>query len=164
MRELLKEKWKLGRRRAISQPTRASAGFFAHHTGHPQDAARCYFLNGCGRGHRIFLPGLQGCGPRISRKMPIASLTTTEVAEICAMGFDVGEGHITAASYFFRVSRERQMLLSSLVTRSVSAMMKSTNMCVGGFLFSVISFREGVGTSEHTRYGGSALDGAGSQL
>jgi ABC-type branched-subunit amino acid transport system substrate-binding protein len=31
--------------------------------------------------------------------MPIASLTTTE-AEIRAMGFDVGEGHITAAAYF----------------------------------------------------------------
>jgi ABC-type branched-subunit amino acid transport system substrate-binding protein len=33
------------------------------------------------------------------KQMPIASLTTTE-AEIAAMGFDVGEGHITAASYF----------------------------------------------------------------
>lgn len=31
--------------------------------------------------------------------MPIASLTTTE-AEISAMGYDVGEGHITAAPYF----------------------------------------------------------------
>lgn len=31
--------------------------------------------------------------------MPIASLTTTE-AEIKAMGYDVGEGHITAAPYF----------------------------------------------------------------
>lgn len=33
------------------------------------------------------------------KQVPIASLTTTE-AEIAAMGFDVGEGHITAASYF----------------------------------------------------------------
>ena len=33
------------------------------------------------------------------KTLPIASLTTTE-AEIRAMGFDVGEGHITAASYF----------------------------------------------------------------
>jgi ABC-type branched-subunit amino acid transport system substrate-binding protein len=33
------------------------------------------------------------------RTMPIASLTTTE-AEVFDMGFDVGEGHITAASYF----------------------------------------------------------------
>ncbi|MBX5454907.1 MAG: transporter substrate-binding domain-containing protein [Acidobacteriia bacterium] len=37
-----------------------------------------------------------GFNPKV---MPIASLTTTE-AEIRAMGFDVGEGHITAASYF----------------------------------------------------------------
>lgn len=34
-----------------------------------------------------------------ARIMPIASLTTTE-AEIRAMGYDVGEGHLTAASYF----------------------------------------------------------------
>ena len=33
------------------------------------------------------------------KEMPIASLTTSE-AEINAMGFDVAEGHITAASYF----------------------------------------------------------------
>jgi ABC-type branched-subunit amino acid transport system substrate-binding protein len=33
------------------------------------------------------------------KQIPIASLTTTE-AEIAAMGFDVGSGHITAASYF----------------------------------------------------------------
>lgn len=37
-----------------------------------------------------------GLNPKV---IPIASLTTTE-AEIRAMGFDVGEGHYTAASYF----------------------------------------------------------------
>ncbi|MGH8432156.1 MAG: transporter substrate-binding domain-containing protein, partial [Solimonas sp.] len=37
------------------------------------------------------------------RQIPIASLTTTE-AEIGAMGFDVGEGHITAAPYFQEVA------------------------------------------------------------
>jgi ABC-type branched-subunit amino acid transport system substrate-binding protein len=36
------------------------------------------------------------------KQMPIASLTTTE-AEIAAMGFDVGAGHITAAPYFQRI-------------------------------------------------------------
>jgi branched-chain amino acid transport system substrate-binding protein len=41
-----------------------------------------------------------GFDPKV---MPIASLTTTE-AEIRAMGFDVGEGHITAAPYFQSVA------------------------------------------------------------
>ncbi len=40
-----------------------------------------------------------------SRKMPIASLTTTE-AEIRAMGYDVGEGHITSAPYFQNIGGE----------------------------------------------------------
>ena len=37
-----------------------------------------------------------GLDPKV---MPIASLTTTE-AEVRAMGFDVADGHITAAPYF----------------------------------------------------------------
>src|SRR3546814_850000 len=45
--------------------------------------------------------------------MPLASLTTTE-AEVRAMGFDVGEGHITAAPYFECVENERN---SSFVAR-----------------------------------------------
>lgn len=40
------------------------------------------------------------------KSLPIASLTTTE-AEIRAMGYDVGEGHYTAASYFQCVETER---------------------------------------------------------
>lgn len=39
------------------------------------------------------------------KSVPIASLTTTE-AEIRAMGFDVGEGHYTAASYFQGIETE----------------------------------------------------------
>lgn len=39
------------------------------------------------------------------KAMPIASLTTTE-AEIKAMGYDVGEGHITAAPYFEGIGGE----------------------------------------------------------
>lgn len=39
------------------------------------------------------------------KSVPIASLTTTE-AEIRAMGYDVGEGHYTAASYFQGVETE----------------------------------------------------------
>jgi branched-chain amino acid transport system substrate-binding protein len=40
-----------------------------------------------------------------SKKIPIASLTTTE-AEIRAMGYDVGEGHITSAPYFQNIDGE----------------------------------------------------------
>ena len=43
-----------------------------------------------------------GFNPKI---MPIASLTTTE-AEIRAMGYDVGEGHVTAAPYFQGIEGE----------------------------------------------------------
>ncbi len=41
-----------------------------------------------------------------ARVMPIASLTTSE-AEIAAMGFDVGAGHITAAPYFEGIGGDR---------------------------------------------------------
>lgn len=60
-------------------------------------------------------------------KMPIASLTTTE-AEISAMGYDVGEGHITAASYFQNISGS---LNSNFVKRYKKRFGddESTNMC-----------------------------------
>ena len=62
------------------------------------------------------------------RSTPIASLTTTE-AEIRAMGFDVGEGHITAAPYFESVTGEAN---SSFVARFKKRFGSecSTNMCV----------------------------------
>lgn len=61
------------------------------------------------------------------KKTPIASLTTTE-AEISAMGHDVGEGHITAASYFQNISGP---LNNDFVRRYKTRFgdHESTNMC-----------------------------------
>ena len=77
-----------------------------------------------------------------SRKMPIASLTTTE-AEICAMGFDVGEGHITAASYFQGVAGEAN---ASFVARYKKRFGDdaSTNMCVESSYFQLYLFAKGL--------------------
>jgi ABC-type branched-subunit amino acid transport system substrate-binding protein len=76
-----------------------------------------------------------GLDPKI---VPIASLTTTE-AEICAMGFDVGEGHITAAPYFECVGGERN---SSFVARYKKRYGddEPTNMCVEAAYFQVHIF------------------------
>jgi len=70
--------------------------------------------------------------------MPIASLTTTE-AEIRAMGFDVGEGHITAASYFQGIGSERN---SSFVKRYKKRYGddQDTNMCLEAAYFQVHIF------------------------
>lgn len=69
---------------------------------------------------------------------PIASLTTTE-AEIRAMGFDVGEGHITAAPYFESIDNARN---SSFVARYKRRYGEdsSTNMCVEAAYFQVHVF------------------------
>lgn len=69
---------------------------------------------------------------------PIASLTTTE-AEIRAMGFDVGKGHITAAPYFESIDNERN---SSFVARYKRRYGEdsSTNMCVEAAYFQVHVF------------------------
>ncbi|MGE0761377.1 MAG: transporter substrate-binding domain-containing protein [Pirellulaceae bacterium] len=76
-----------------------------------------------------------GFDPRL---MPIASLTTTE-AEVRAMGFDVGEGHITAAPYFECVENERN---SSFVARYKRRYGNDepTNMCVEAAYFQVHVF------------------------
>jgi len=76
-----------------------------------------------------------GFDPKV---MPIASLTTTE-AEVCAMGFDVGEGHITAAPYFQCIGGERN---SSFVKRYKKRYGESepTNMCVEAAYFQVHVF------------------------
>lgn len=73
--------------------------------------------------------------PRI---MPIASLTTSE-AEIRAMGFDVGLGHITAAPYFQGVSGDAN---SGFVSRYKKRYGddESTNMCVEAAYFQVHMF------------------------
>jgi branched-chain amino acid transport system substrate-binding protein len=71
-------------------------------------------------------------------EMPIASLTTTE-AEVRAMGFDVGEGHITAASYFQGVNSASN---ASFVSRFKKRWGESepTNMCVEAAYFQVFLF------------------------
>lgn len=72
------------------------------------------------------------------KRMPIASLTTTE-AEIAAMGADVGDGHMTAASYF-------QGIEGSANSNFVSRFKKrfgdeaSTNMCAEASYFQVHLF------------------------
>ncbi len=72
------------------------------------------------------------------RTMPIASLTTTE-AEIKAMGFDVGLGHITAAPYFQGLPGARN---DSFVSRCKQRFGddEPTNMCVEAAYFQVHMF------------------------
>ncbi len=70
--------------------------------------------------------------------MPIASLTTTE-AEIEAMGADLGESHITAASYFEGVSNPAN---TDFVTRYKKRFGAdaSTNVCAETAYFQVYLF------------------------
>jgi ABC-type branched-subunit amino acid transport system substrate-binding protein len=76
-----------------------------------------------------------GFDPKVT---PIASLTTTE-AEIRVMGYDVGEGHVTAAPYFECVRGERN---SSFVARYKRRYGEDepTNMCVEAAYFQVHMF------------------------
>lgn len=72
------------------------------------------------------------------KSVPIASLTTTE-AEIRAMGFDVGEGHYTAASYFQGVETEKN---GNFVDRYHQRYGddEPTNMCLEASYFQVKLF------------------------
>ena len=72
------------------------------------------------------------------KMMPIASLTTTE-AEIAAMGYDVGEGHITAASYFQGIEGQAN---DSFVGRYKKRFGNdvSTNMCAEASYFQMYLF------------------------
>ena len=70
--------------------------------------------------------------------MPIASLTTTE-AEIRAMGFDVGAGHITAAPYFQGVDGDRNSSFVELYKQRYGES-EGTNMCVEAAYFQVHIF------------------------
>lgn len=72
------------------------------------------------------------------QRMPIASLTTTE-AEISAMGFDVGEGHITAASYFQGVEGHANRSFVRDFKRRFGSDV-STNMCAEASYFQVHLF------------------------
>jgi ABC-type branched-subunit amino acid transport system substrate-binding protein len=70
--------------------------------------------------------------------MPIASLTTTE-AEIRAMGAGVGEGHITAASYFESLPGATNSAFVRRYKRRFGND-QSTNMCVEAAYFQVHLF------------------------
>lgn len=72
------------------------------------------------------------------RTMPIASLTTTE-AEVAAMGFDVGDGHITAAPYFQGIAGEVNAQFISRYKKRFGND-ASTNMCVESSYFQMHLF------------------------
>ena len=76
-----------------------------------------------------------GLDPKV---MPIASLTTTE-AEIQAMGFDVGAGHITAAPYFQGIGGECERCFVTQYKKRYGDD-ESTNMCVEAAYFQVHVF------------------------
>lgn len=74
------------------------------------------------------------------RNMPIASLTTTE-AEIAAMGFDVGEGHLTAAPYFQGVEGPSNEAFVRRYKKRYGED-EHTNMCVEAAYFQVHLFKK----------------------
>lgn len=76
-----------------------------------------------------------GLDPKV---MPIASLTTTE-AEIRAMGWDVGCGHITAAPYFQVVSNKANDAFVARYKKRFGDD-EPTNMCVEAAYFQVHLF------------------------
>jgi branched-chain amino acid transport system substrate-binding protein len=73
-----------------------------------------------------------------ARQMPIASLTTTE-SEIRAMGFDVGEGHLTSAPYFQCLANEDNDEFVGRYKRRYGED-EPTNMCVEAAYFQVHLF------------------------
>lgn len=79
------------------------------------------------------------------KAMPIASLTTTE-AEIRAMGFDVGAGHITAAPYFQGVGGLRGACFVDQYKKCYGDD-ESTNMCVEAAYFQVHVFAKALGAT-----------------
>jgi len=76
-----------------------------------------------------------GLNPAVT---PIASLTTTE-SEVRAMGFDVGAGQITAASYFQSVPNERNTAFVARYQRRHGDD-EPTNMCAEAAYFQVHIF------------------------
>lgn len=76
-----------------------------------------------------------GFNPKV---MPIASLTTTE-AEINDMGFDVGEGHITAAPYFDGLESDASSTFSARYKKRYGSE-ETTNMCLEAAYFQVHMF------------------------
>lgn len=72
------------------------------------------------------------------KSVPIASLTTSE-AEIRAMGYDVGEGHITAAPYFQSIEGEQNHAFVQIYRDRYGAD-EITNMCMESAYFQVHVF------------------------
>jgi ABC-type branched-subunit amino acid transport system substrate-binding protein len=72
------------------------------------------------------------------KTMPIASLTTTE-AEIRAMGFDVADGHLTAAAYFQSLEGDANSRFVGNYKRRFGAD-EPTNMCVEAAYFQMHIF------------------------
>ena len=87
-----------------------------------------------------------GFDPKV---MPIASLTTTE-AEVLNMGVDVGEGHISAASYFEGLTNDCSTTFSSRY-RSLFGVDEPTNCCVETAYFQVKMFAEALETTNTLR-------------
>lgn len=74
---------------------------------------------------------------------PIASLTTSE-AEIAAMGYDVGEGHITAAPYFDGIENKESSAFASRY-KNRYGVDQATNMCLEAAYFQVRMFAQALG-------------------
>ena len=74
------------------------------------------------------------------RQMPIASLTTSE-AEVTAMGYEVGDGHITAAPYFETVDTPANRQFVSNYKAMFGAS-KCTNACAEAAYFQVRLFAD----------------------
>ena len=72
------------------------------------------------------------------KNMPIASLTTTE-AEIRDMGFDVGDGHITAAPYFDGLENQASLTFAARYKKRYGDD-EPTNMCLEAAYFQVHMF------------------------
>lgn len=76
-----------------------------------------------------------GLNPKVT---PIASLTTSE-AEVRAMGFDVGEGHLTAAPYFQGVGNDHNATFVNRYQKRYGDD-EPTNMCLEASYFQVNVF------------------------
>ena len=72
------------------------------------------------------------------KRMPIASLTTTE-AELRAMGLDVGEAHVTAACYFEGIESEANAAFVGRFKKRFGGD-ASTNVCAEAAYFQVHLF------------------------
>jgi branched-chain amino acid transport system substrate-binding protein len=79
------------------------------------------------------------------RRMPIASLTTTET-EIRAMGSDVGEGHITSAPYFQSLDGPNNRMFVEKFKKHFGYD-EPTNMCAEAAYFQVQMFAQALGVA-----------------